>query len=156
MNAEVKSEMDRVFGSILKQYRNKMDYTQADMAEKLGISEKYVSRVETGIGGISKETLAKYINLLGITPNLFYKEFVTNPRVKKEIEVSEKLSELSTEKLEVVLQMAKMIKDLKKENEQMDNSFVQGDCSFCPEKWTKEQSLCPRKHYEPLIFRNIN
>ena len=113
MNAEVKSEMDRVFGSILKQYRNKMDYTQADMAEKLGISEKYVSRVETGIGGISKETLAKYVNILGITPNLFYKEFVTNPRIKKEIEVSEKLAELSTDKLEVVLQMAKMLKDLK-------------------------------------------
>ena len=113
MNAEVKSEMDRAFGSILKQYRNKMDYTQADMAEKLGISEKYVSRVETGIGGISKETLAKYINILGITPNLFYKDFVTNPIVKKEIEVSETLAELSPEKLEVVLEMAKMIKDLK-------------------------------------------
>ena len=42
MNAEVKSEMDRVFGSILKQYRNRLSYTQADMAEKLGISEKYV------------------------------------------------------------------------------------------------------------------
>ena len=59
MNAEVKSEMDRIFGLILKQYRNKNDYTQSEMAEKLGISEKYVSRVETGIGGISKETLAK-------------------------------------------------------------------------------------------------
>ena len=113
MNAEVKSEMDRVFGSILKQYRNKMNYTKADMEEKLGISEKYVSRVETGIVGISKETLAKYVNILGITPNLFYKEFVSNPRVKKEIEVSEKLSELSTDKLEIVLEMAKMLKDLK-------------------------------------------
>ena len=53
------------------------------------------------------------MNILGITPNLFYKEFVTNPKVKKEIEVSESLSELSTDKLEVVLQMAKMLKDLK-------------------------------------------
>ena len=34
-------------------------------------------------------------------------------KVKKEIEVSETLSELSTDKLEVVLQMAKMLKDLK-------------------------------------------
>ncbi len=113
MNAEVKSEMDKVFGSILKQYRNKLDYTQADMSEKLGISEKYVSRVETGIGGISKETLAKYMNILGISPNLMYKEFINNPRVKKEIEVSEKISELSTEKLEIILEMTKMLKDLK-------------------------------------------
>lgn len=113
MNAEVKSEMDRIFGSILKQYRNKMDFTQSEMAEKLGISEKYVSRVETGIGGISKETLAKYMNILGISPNFMYKEFINNPRVKKEIEVSEKISELSTEKLEIILEMAKMLKDLK-------------------------------------------
>ena len=112
MNAEVKSEMDRVFGQLLKQYRNRLNYTQAEMAEKLGISEKYVSRVETGIGGISKETLAKYINLLGISPNVIYKEFVTHPKVKKEIEVSEKLSELSTDKLEIILEMAKMLKDL--------------------------------------------
>lgn len=113
MNAEVKSEMDRIFGLILKQYRNKNDYTQSEMAEKLGISEKYVSRVETGIGGISKETLAKYMNILGISPNLMYKEFINNPRVKKEIEVSEKISELSTEKLEIILEMTKMLKDLK-------------------------------------------
>ncbi len=113
MNAEVKSEMDKVFGQLLKQYRNKMDLTQAEMSEKLGISEKYVSRVETGIGGISKETLAKYINILGISPNLFYKDFITNPKVKKEIEVSEKLSELSLDKLEVILEMAKMLKNLK-------------------------------------------
>ena len=113
MNAEVKSEMDRVFGSILKQYRRRAGLTQAEMAEKLGISEKYVSRIETGIGGISKETLAKYMNILGVSPNTMYREFVTNPDVKKEIEVSETLSELSADKLEIVLQIAKMLKDLR-------------------------------------------
>lgn len=113
MNAEVKSEMDKVFGQLLKQYRKKMHLTQAEMSEKLGISEKYVSRVETGIGGINKETLTKCMNILGISPNTMYKEFITHPEVKKEIEVSEALSELSTDKLEVILEMAKMLKDLK-------------------------------------------
>lgn len=113
MNAEVKSEMDKVFGQLLKQYRNRMNYTQAEMSEKLGISEKYVSRVETGIGGISKETLAKYMNILGISPNTIYKDFITNPKVKKEIEVSESISDLSFEKLEIILEMAKMLRDLK-------------------------------------------
>lgn len=112
MNAEVKSEMDKVFGLILKQHRKDLNYTQADMAEKLGISEKYVSRVETGIGGISKETLAKYINILVISPNVMYKEFIKNPKVQQEIEISESLSELSTEKLELILEIAKKLKDL--------------------------------------------
>ena len=53
------------------------------------------------------------MNILGISPNLMYKEFINNPRVKKEIEVSEKISELSTEKLEIILEMTKMLKDLK-------------------------------------------
>ena len=113
MNAEVKSEMDKVFGSILKDYRNKEKLTQAEMAEKLDISDKYVSRVETGMGGISKETLAKYMNILGISPNNMYKAFINNPRIKTEIEVSEKISELSTEKLEVILEMIKLISNLK-------------------------------------------
>ncbi len=113
MNSEVKSEMDKVFGIILKHYRNKSGYTQAELSEKLGISEKYVSRIETGIGGISKETLTKYMNILGISPNKMYKDFINNPRIKAEIEVSEKISELSTEKLEIILEMTKMLKDLK-------------------------------------------
>ena len=113
MNAEVKSEMDKIFGSIFKQYRKRAGYIQAEIAEKLDISEKYVSRIETGIGGISKETLAKYMNILGISPNLIYKDFIKNPQVKKEIEISEKLSELSTDKLEIILQIVKMLKDIK-------------------------------------------
>ena len=105
--------MDKVFGMILKKHRIELNLTQAEMSEKLGISEKYVSRVETGTGGISKETLAKYMNLLGISPNKMYKEFINNPRVKAEIEVSEQISSLSEEKLQVILEMTKLLKDLK-------------------------------------------
>ena len=112
MNAEVKSEMDKVFGIILKQYRNRAGYTQSELSEKLGISEKYISRIETGIGGISKETLTKYMNILGISPNKMYKEFINNPRIKTEIEISEKLSELSTDKLRIILEMTRMIENL--------------------------------------------
>ena len=113
MNTEVKSEMDKIFGSLLKQYRKKMGLTQAELSEKLGISDKYVSRVEIGNGGISKETLTKYMNILSISPNEMYKDFISNPKVKKEIEVSEKLSELSIEKLEVILEISKLLKDMK-------------------------------------------
>ena len=113
MNAEVKSEMDKKFGAIFKKYRTNKGYTQGDMSELLGISEKYVSRVETGIGGISKETLAKFMNILGISPNTMYKDFINNPKVSKEIELSEQLSDLSEEKLEIIIEMAKMLKELK-------------------------------------------
>ena len=112
MNAEVKSEMDRIFGSILKEYRNNLNLTQAELAEKLEISEKYVSRVETGNGGISKETLAKYMNILGISPNTMYKEFINNPRIKTEIEISERINGLSQDKLNIILEMINLLKKL--------------------------------------------
>lgn len=113
MNAEVKSEMDSVFGLILKQYRKRFGYTQSELSEKLGISEKYVSRIETGMGGISKETLTKYMNILGISPNTMYKDFINNPKIKMEMEVSEQVSGLSQEKLQIILEMIRMLKQLK-------------------------------------------
>ena len=113
MNAEVKSEMDKVFGMILKKYRRNLGYTQSELSEKLGISEKYVSRIETGIGGISKETLTKYMNILGISPNTMYKEFINNPKIKHEIEISEQITTLTEDKLQIILEMIKMLKDLK-------------------------------------------
>lgn len=112
MDTKIKSEMDKVFGSILKGYRLKNSLTQAEIAEKLGISEKYVSRIETGTGGISKETLAKYMNILGISPNTMYKEFINNPQIKTEIEVSEKINGLSEDKLNVILGMIELLKTL--------------------------------------------
>ena len=52
------------------------------------------------------------MNILGISPNVMYKEFIKNPKVQQEIEISESLSELSTEKLELILEIAKKLKDL--------------------------------------------
>ena len=58
-------------------------------------------------------TYLHYFHSVRWISSSFGRALSTNPRVKKEIEVSEKLAELSTDKLEVVLQMAKMLKDLK-------------------------------------------
>lgn len=112
MNAEVKTEMDKVIGSTLKSYRKHFGFTQAEMAEKLGISEKYVSRMETGIGGISKETLIKCVNILGVSPNTLFKEFITNPKVISEIEIFQNLSSLSDKKLAFAQKMLEKLKEL--------------------------------------------
>lgn len=112
MSVEVKTEMDRVIGSILRGYRNHFKYTQAQMSEKLGISEKYVSRMENGIGGISKETLIKCVNILGVSPNSLFKDFVTNKKVLREIELVESLSSLPEKKLEFANEFLKKLVEL--------------------------------------------
>ena len=48
MNSISKSDIDKTFGKILKDFRVKNGYTQEVMAEKLGISLKYISRIENG------------------------------------------------------------------------------------------------------------
>ena len=102
MNSISKSDIDKTFGKILKDFRVKNGYTQEIMAEKLGISLKYISRIENGYSGIKTRTLINYMNILGITPNTIFKELMTNENIQKQIDISEKLNQLSEEKLNFV------------------------------------------------------
>ena len=61
---------------------------------------KYISRIENGNNGVKTQTLIKYMNILGITPNTIYKDFITNEETVKNIKISEKISSLSEEKKE--------------------------------------------------------
>lgn len=46
-------------GKIIKQYRKEKGYTQFEMAEKIGVSEFYISALETGSRKPGRETLIK-------------------------------------------------------------------------------------------------
>ena len=110
METSIKTEIDSTFGKLLKHYRINLGLSQAELSKKIGISDKYISRIEIGAGGISKETLIKYINILEISPNKLFKNFVTNSKIQKEIEISEKISELSEEKQKAILEIIKLLK----------------------------------------------
>ena len=109
MDSISKSEIDKTFGKILKDFRLKNNYTQEVMAEKLGISLKYISRIENGYSGIKTKTLINYMNILGITPNTIFKEFMINKEITKQIDISEKLNQLSEEKLNFVDNMIDLL-----------------------------------------------
>ena len=113
MDSISKTDIDKIFGKILKTYRLKKGYTQEVMAEKLGISLKYISRIENGYSGIKTRTLINYMNILGITPNTIYKEFMTNNEIIKQINISEKLNQLSEEKLNFVDDMIDLLINIK-------------------------------------------
>lgn len=113
MNSILKSDVDKVFGKILRAFRLKNNLTQEQLSEKLGISLKYISRIENGNSGIKTQTLIKYMNILGITPNIIYKEFITNECIKKNIELSEKIEQLSSEKRAFVSSIIDLLENLK-------------------------------------------
>lgn len=112
MDSISKSDIDKTFGKILKDFRIKANLTQEQLSEKLGISLKYISRVETGKSGIKTETLIKYMNILGITPNTLYIEFIKNPNIQDNIILSEKINSLSRDKKEFISSIIDLLNNL--------------------------------------------
>lgn len=113
MDSVSKSDIDKNWSKILKDSRLKANLTQEQLAEKIGISVKYISRIETGKSGIKTQTLIKYINLLGITPNVFYKSFVDNSEIISNIRLSEKIETLSEDKKEFISNVIDELKHIK-------------------------------------------
>lgn len=111
MNSVSKSDIDKNFGKILRDFRIKNKLTQEQLSEKLGISLKYISRIENGNNGVKTQTLINYMNILGITPNTIYASFITNQDVIKNIEISEKISSLSEDKKEFLNSIIDLLKN---------------------------------------------
>ena len=62
-----------VFGANIKYYRKKQRLTQEQLAEKLGITPKHLSTIETGANFVSAELLEKITRQLLISAStLFY------------------------------------------------------------------------------------
>ena len=104
-----KNAINKSLGKIFKQYRLKSKLTQEEIAEKLEISAKYISRIENGSGGVKTETLVNYINLLGISPNIMFKGLITNNTLKLELELSEKGCHLSKDNLQFIISVIDLL-----------------------------------------------
>ena len=63
----------RELGLNIKHYRLKSQYTQAQLAEPIGIGPKHLSRLETAKLGISLDTLLDIADALDIEPFLVFK-----------------------------------------------------------------------------------
>ncbi len=109
MGSISKSDIDKNFGKVLREFRVRNGYTQEQLSEKLGISLKYISRIENGNNGIKTQTLVKYMNLLGITPNTIYKNLINNPEIAKNINLSEKINSLNDDKKGLVASIVDLI-----------------------------------------------
>ena len=112
MDSVSKSDIDKIFGKILKEFRIKSGLTQEQLSEKLGISLKYISRIENGNNGIKTQTLINYMNILGITPNTLYLDFLTNQEIQQNILLSEKINSLSDEKKKFISSIVDLLNNM--------------------------------------------
>lgn len=97
-----KSDIDASLGKLIKHYRLAKNMTQEELAEALNISEKYISRMENGYSGVKRQTLINCMNVLGISPNIIFKDFITNEDLMLQIDISEKLNKLEPKQLTFV------------------------------------------------------
>ena len=112
MSSVLKSDIDKNFGKILRDFRKKHKLTQEELSEKLGISLKYISRIENGNNGVKTQTLIRYMNILGITPNTIYASFITNEEAAKNVKISEKIVRLSDEKKDFLNAIIDLLENL--------------------------------------------
>jgi transcriptional regulator with XRE-family HTH domain len=86
-----------------KEIREKYDYTQRQLAEKLGISKSYYNYFETGERIIPLNRLNEYCNLFHVTFDyvLGFTDKLTKPRKKYELDtqlISKRLKEIRKSK----------------------------------------------------------
>ena len=112
MKGITSEQINKKFGKTFQEYRLKKNLTQEKLAEELSKSTKTISQLETAKDGTSKRTDIDLMNFLGITPNILYKDFITNKEVKQKIELSEKIENLSPEKIEALLKIVDVFKEL--------------------------------------------
>ena len=112
MKSLKKLDIDKVLGEVFKEYRVKNKLTQEKIAEKLGISVKYISRIENGTGGVKVETLVNYMNILGITPNVIFEKLIVNKQLESQLQLSKKASKLSEEKIDFIVSVIDLLENL--------------------------------------------
>jgi transcriptional regulator with XRE-family HTH domain len=62
-----------IFGKNIKYYRKKQLFSQEQLAEKLGITPKHLSTIETGATFVSADLLEKFTQQLNVSASaLFY------------------------------------------------------------------------------------
>lgn len=113
MDSITKSDIDKHFGKVLRNYRKKAKITQEYLAEQLGISLKYISRIENGNNGVKTQNLIQYMNILGVPPDALYGKFMTHQNVKKDMELYNKIAELSDEEKEFISSVIDLLRSLK-------------------------------------------
>lgn len=59
--------MNELLGSRIKVLRNAKNYTQEQVAEKIGVSRQKYARIESGVNNITLDILSKIANVLDVS-----------------------------------------------------------------------------------------
>ena len=63
-------------GNTIKELRKSKNYTQRELAEKIGVTTRYISDIEQDRSRASYDILIKICNLFEVTPNEIFNEYL--------------------------------------------------------------------------------
>ena len=106
--------MDRVekgFGTRLKELRKKNGLSQSEFAEKLGVDEKYISRLETATSTPSFAMIIKISNVLRVEPYVLFKFDHMKSKMELIVIIIEKLNKAAESDVQLIYKMVECVAD---------------------------------------------
>ena len=91
------NEVSKKIGKRLQAQRKRAGLTQAELSEKIGISEHYLSAVERGVNQLKYETLIAAMNILGCSADDIFCDVTTRGQQIITCELNERLNGLDAE-----------------------------------------------------------
>lgn len=90
-------------GKRIREYREKANITQEQLAEAVGMTPTSVSNIERGINYPTLENFIKIANVINVSADLLLSDVIENSTSAKSCELSEKLKSLPSEKRQQIL-----------------------------------------------------
>lgn len=66
-----------MFGQRLREIRKKHGMTQAELGEKTGLADKYISRIETGKADVSLDCFVKLVNAFDVLADYYLQDSIS-------------------------------------------------------------------------------
>ena len=98
-----------ILGNRIREERQKLHLTQAQLAEKLNVSTTYIGYVERGERSLTLEKLTLLANLLGVSIDYLLSDIVTPPPSSNEKLLLSLFSSASEEEQTLIIEMTKLI-----------------------------------------------
>lgn len=106
----------KIIGHRIAEQRKKKNLTQETLAEAIGISEGYVSRVERGLTTVSLNRLETIANALEIDIGLLVSNQVILPKTPINRDVCELIKDWSPQELNSLIALLKCTNQLRSQN----------------------------------------
>ena len=105
-------DFKKAFGLKVKYYRNLLDYSQEELAEKIGVSANTISYIERGKNAISFAKLSALCNALEVEPYKLFLNTTPDPNLSKIENISNMLKLADRKQLNIIARLIKNIMDI--------------------------------------------